>query len=313
MDICLISFGQAIKNIREDLSLTQKDVFLKSGVGSETLRRIESGKVIPKFETLEFLSTVYKQDLNSMFLKYRMEDHSNFYEIKNNLESKFDRDDFKTLNVELKKLSSTLESINNSFYKNLIQQLMLLTEAVILYKDNCDNHAALDKLVIAMKITTPSFNLDEYQSFVYSSIEIRTLMNIAFILRRLKDTEKHLEIMEFCTHSIDFNDEIYPKLCHNLSTAYKRNNDFEKALEYSNLGIKSCQENRNFSGLNILYFGKGIAEYKLNKIEYKNSLNISIILCTTFGQDELRDKIIKNCREGFHINLEESMDMKFFY
>lgn len=40
-------------------------------------------KVIPKFETLELLSLAYKQDLNAMFLKYRKDGCSYFYEIKN--------------------------------------------------------------------------------------------------------------------------------------------------------------------------------------------------------------------------------------
>ena len=229
MDICLVSFGQAIRNIRESLDFTQKYVSLKSEISCETIRRIESGKVMPKFETLELLSIVYKQDLNSIFLKYRIDDYSYFYEIKNRLERKCDRDEFYTLDIELKELNSILNSINSTFYKNLIKQLILLTEAIILYKYNSSHNVALNNLIAAIKITTPEFSLDKYKSFVYSSIEIRILMNIAFVVNRLDHKEKYLQIMEFCTSSTDTNDEIYPKLCHNLATAYKRNKDFKKS------------------------------------------------------------------------------------
>nr|WP_300005478.1 helix-turn-helix transcriptional regulator [Tissierella sp.] len=82
MDFYIAKFGKALRNIRKDLSLTLSKVTLLSGVNSETIRRIESGKVIPKFETLEFLSNVYKVDLNSLFLEYRVDDYSYFYEIK---------------------------------------------------------------------------------------------------------------------------------------------------------------------------------------------------------------------------------------
>ena len=115
-------------------------------------------------------------------------------------------------------------------------------------------------------MTTPRFDLNDYNSFVYSSMEIRILMNIAFILNRLNLKEKYLEIMEFCFQSTDINDEIYPKLCHNLAGVYRRNKDFEKALKFSNIGIRVCQEIRNLNGLNLLYYGKGIAEFHLKKI-----------------------------------------------
>lgn len=304
LNICLISFGKTVKNIRQDLSLTQKEVSLKSGVNCETIRRIENGKVIAKFETLELLSNVYKQDLNSIFLKYRIDDYSHFYEVKNELERKLDSGEFNTLDIELRELNSILKSIDNSFYKNLIKQLVLLIEAITLYKDS---NTALDKLIDAIKITTPDFSLNEYNSFVYSSIEIRILMNIAFVLNRLNYKEQYRQIMKFCTTSVDSNNDIYPKLCHNLSTAYKRDNNFKKALEYSLLGIKSCQENRNFNGLSILYYGKGVSEYRLNKKEYKESFNISITLCQAFGQVKLKNKIIDNCKKLFNIDLDQKI------
>ena len=49
MDVCLISFGKALRKIRKDLNLTQNDVSLLSGINSETIRRIENGKVVPRF------------------------------------------------------------------------------------------------------------------------------------------------------------------------------------------------------------------------------------------------------------------------
>ena len=109
--------------------------------------------------------------------------------------------------------------------------------------------------------------------------------------------------MEFCFQSTDINDEIYPKLCHNLAGVYRRNKDFEKALKFSNIGIRVCQEIRNLNGLNLLYYGKGIAEFHLKKSEYIQSLNVSITLCEALGQNKLKDEIIENCREIFGIDL----------
>lgn len=199
----LISFGKSLRKKRYELDFTLEQISELSGVNSETIRRIENGKVIPKFETLEFLSPIYKEDLTSMFLEYRLDDYSYFYEIKNSLEKKFDGNELGTLYIELKELNNYIKYVNSSFYRNLIEQLILLTYAIILYKNNDDNTKALNKLTEAIKITTPSFSLENYNSFIYSSTEIRMLMNIAFVLNRLGYKDKYQEIMEFCINSVE--------------------------------------------------------------------------------------------------------------
>lgn len=298
-------FGKRLKEIRKSLRINQKQITEITNIDDKTIRRIESGKVLPKLDTLEILSPIYKEDLVSLLIKYRFDDYSVFCEIKNKIELKLDNGEQHTLHTEFRELNILSSSTENPYYKNLIRQLILFTEAAIIYKDNNNNNnnTVLSKLVKAIKITTPPFNLEYYTSYVYSSMEIRILMNIAFVLNRLKNKEKYLEIMEFCINSIDTDDEIYPKLCHNLAGAYTRNKNFDKALEYSNMGIKSCQVNRIFNGLSILYYGKGVAEYRLNKEEYMESLKTSVYLCNAFGQRELKNTIINNCKKYFDINL----------
>lgn len=304
MDFNLTFFGELLKNMRDDLDLSLKNVSELSGIHFETIRRIECGKVIPKFDTLELLAPIYKQDLNSLFLRYRLHDYSHFYEIKNRLETKFDNDEVHTLEVELKELEILIKHTTNSFYKNLMNQLILLTHAIILYKNNNNYNIALDKLIEAIKISSPSFELTNYKSLIYSSMEIRILMNIAFVLNRLNQREKYLELMEFCFNSIEPIDELFPKICHNLAGVYRRNKNFEMALEFSNMGIESCRKIRLFGGLSILYYGKGISEYNLNKEDYMDSIKTSILLCEAFGQDKFKNTIIKNCKDIFGIILQ---------
>jgi len=76
---------------------------------------------------------------------------------------------------------------------------------------------------------------------------------MAFVLNRLGYRDKYQEVMEFCINSVEPNDELYPKLCHNLSGVHRRNQAFEKALKFSNIGIETCQKTGIFNGLNILY------------------------------------------------------------
>ncbi len=294
----LNSFGNKIRNIRKALNFSQKEIAKITGIEDSTIRRIEGGKVLPKLDTLEILSPIYKEDLISLLIECRLDDYSIFCEIKNKIEIKFDNGEQDTLHNEFEALNILLSSTKNPYYNNLISQLTLFTEAAIIYKDNNNNNnTALDKLVEAIKITTTTFSLDNYDSFIYSSMELRILMNLAFVLNRLDNKEKYLDIIEFCVNEADIDDEIYPKLCHNLAGVYTRNKDFQKSLDFYNMGIKSCQENRNFNGLSLLYYGKGIAEYRLNKEEYIESLKTSIYLCKAFGQNQLEITIINNCKD----------------
>lgn len=299
-------FGKKLKEIRTNLNFNQKEIAKSTNIDDKTIRRIESGKVVPKLDTLEILSPIFKEDLVSLLIQYRFDDYSVFCEIKNEIELKLDNGEQHTLHSEFEGLNILLSSTKNPYYENFISQLILFTEAAILYKDNNNNNnnnMALNKLVKAIKITTPTFSLEDSNSFVYSSMEIRILMNIAFVLNRLNDKEKYLELLEFCINAVGTDDEIYPKLCHNLAGAYTRSKDFQKALDYSNMGIKSCQENRTFNGLSLLYYGKGIAEYRLNKEEHIESLKTSIYLCKAFGQDQLETTIIDNCKEFLCVDL----------
>lgn len=301
-------FGKELKEIRESLNFTQNEVAERTNINAKTIRRIENGKVLPKLDTLEILSPILKNDLISLLIQYRLDDYSVFHDIKNKIESKIDSGDFNNFHNEFEVLSFLLSSTKNPYYQDLINQLILFIRAIILYKNN--DNVALNKLIEAIKITSPAFSLNNYGSFIYSSMEIRLLMNIAFVLNKLNNKEKYLEIMMFCIEEVDTSEKIYPKLCHNLAGVYRRNKEFQKAIDFSNKGIKSCQDNRNFNGLAILYYGKGIAEYRLNKTAYMESLKTSLYLCKAFGQEKLENTIIKNCTEIFGINLKINKDNK---
>lgn len=290
-------FGKKLRKIRKQFGFTIENVSELCGISYDAIQRIECGKVIPKYETLEYLSIIYKQDLNALLLKYRINDYSAFYDIRTRLEAKFDKDEFYTLDIEVKELEKLTESISNTYYKIYIEQLILLSKAVVSYKNSHENHKALNELTEAMKLTNPDFTLDDYNSYIYSSMEIRILMNIAFVLNKLNYKEKYLEIMKFCINAVEPDDEIYPKLCHNLASAYVRNKDYEKALELFQKGINACQRNRNYSGLSLLYYGKGIAEYELNKSEYIQTLKTALILCEAFGQAKLKRVMIEKCKD----------------
>lgn len=300
----LKSFGSEIRKIRNSLELTQNDLSILSNIHTDTLRKIENGKVLPSQETLDLLSPVLKKDLNKLLLNYRFHDYHAFEEIKNRLEIKIDKDEYETLRIELEDLKTLLNSTSHPYFINQINQLALLIESIILNKEYNKPKESLNKLVDAMKITTPNFSLHNYESFVYNSIELRILMNIALLINKLESTEKSLKVMEFCIKSIDPNDSLYPKICYNLAYTYHRLGLHKKALKYSNLGIDYCIKNRNYSGLNLLYFRKGIAEYLLGYSDYKNSLENSVNFSEMLGQYNTKNMLIVNCKNLYGIDIQ---------
>lgn len=299
----LEKFGKKVSTIRKSLSLTREQLYDLSYVSVETIRKIETGKYHPSYEILDSLSHVLKVDLNKLILDYRLDNFEEFNIIRNNMESKFDKDEYYTLEKEYDDFANLLESTKNQYYQKLITQLMLLIKSVILNKSEKKPKESLDKLVEAMQLSTHNFSLSNYQEFVYNDIEIRILMNIALLLRKLKSYVDAANIMEFCMGIVNTNNEIYPKLCHNLSGIYSLLDDYKNSLKYSNLGIEYCNENRNFNGLNLLYFSKGVAEYSLGYEGYIESLNKSISFCDIMGQDELKKVIINKCKKFYNIEL----------
>lgn len=75
------NFGVAIRTIRESLNLTRKKVSEYLGIHTDTLRKIESGSVIPKYDSLEMLSQLYKVDLLNLLRTHRYNSNlENIYE-----------------------------------------------------------------------------------------------------------------------------------------------------------------------------------------------------------------------------------------
>lgn len=299
MDFNLTNFGVKLKNIRLKFDLSQNEVYDKTGINPSTLRRLEGGKVIPKFETLEILSSLYKEDLLLLFSQYRIDHSLLFNEVYNRLELKFDKDEIDSLAKEIVELEALLGNSSQSYFNVQIHQLIHLSKAVLLYKKEGDPSKALDELVRGLQRTIPTFSIETFSDFVYSTFEVRILMNMAFVLNKLNRSKTYIEILEFCHFTSDENDGIYPKICHNLSTVYIRAKENQKALTVVKEGIESCQNNRNYNGLNLLYYNQGIIKFHLKQDDYLESISLAITLSKAYGHPNLSSKLLDNCRKIF--------------
>ena len=300
----LFLFGKRLKDIREKLGLTQKQVVDMALIDERTLRRMELGKVIPKLETLEALSVIYKTDLVSAIIESRITDYSMLLQTQRNIDLKLINEEMSNFDNELKLIDKLLENIENEYYKILITQFKFFLYGIRYYK-NKEYQNAMDMYINAIKQTLNDFSLDNYKEYSFSLMEIRILMNIALVEDKCEQDEKYEEILKFCVNQCDENNEIYPRICHNLAGVYRKKEEYSRALFYDNKGIEICKKNMFADTLAVLYYGKAFVEYRLEKTEYKKSLDLSLQLCKIFEQIELMKQIIVNCEDVLGIDMSE--------
>ncbi|MDP9750672.1 helix-turn-helix domain-containing protein [Thermoanaerobacter pentosaceus] len=307
----LEAFGEEIKNIRKSLGLSQIDVSKHGFINRDTLRKIENGKVLPKLETLELLSHLYKKDLNELLLKYRLKDFPTFFDIKCSLENKLEGRNFESLKEDVDRLKKLLEKGNMSlYYSKLLNQLLLLAESVFEKTINKDYEKAMEKLQKAMEVTFPNFSLSNYTDFVYRDMEIRILMNMSLIIKKTENVQKSLEMLLFCLENLSPEEwETKIKIYYNISYNYHILSLYKESLHYANLGIETCIKNNTLSGLGLLYFRKAIAEYSLGKEEYKDFLVKSIHLFEMTGQEKLIETTIESCRKFYNLEISKENNM----
>ena len=298
----LFLFGERLKSIREKLGLTQKQVVDMAFIDERTLRRMELGKVIPKLETLEALSIIYKTDLVSAIIESRITDYSMLLQTQRNIDLKLINEEMSNFENEFKLIDKLLENIENEYYKILITQFKFFLYGIRYYK-NKEYQSALNMYINAIKQTLNDFSLDNYKEYSFSLMEIRILMNIALVEDKCEQDEKYEEILKFCINQCDENNEIYPRICHNLAGVYRKKEEYSRALFYDNKGIEICKKNMFADTLAVLYYGKAFVEYRLEKTEYKKSLDLSLQLCKIFEQIELMKQIIVNCEDVLGIDM----------
>ncbi|EKD94624.1 MAG: transcriptional regulator, XRE family [uncultured bacterium] len=317
----LKEFGTNLKSIRTKNKLSQKQVYNLSHISEETLRRIENGLVIPRYDTLEILSSIYKIDLLNVLMNSRAE--VQLIEIYNYLDLVINTSDISMLNHLKAKLDIL---INESLSLNLINknEMTLFKDFIncsIEYYANDNKEVLLTKLEESLKLSIPNFNIkslftDSFFEIVFTPLDIRYFILIALSLisqNRISESTKILKhclnyLREIPTHSY----EIYKlelKVYFNISYNYHRLNDYNKALLYANLGIELAFSHQLIYCLPHLYLRKGIAEFRLNITHYQSTLVYSIELLLMQKEDALAKLYLKILHESYNINLSCRFDI----
>lgn len=305
------SFGFYIQKLREEKGLTKAHIEKATGVSEKTLRRIELDKVIPRIETLESMSPVFNDDLIFSFIQFNSRGMELYERTRNELEEKIKQNNFSGLKEDVSMLKRIVKNVVNPYYALQFEQYISLIEGVHFYRNDKNYGRSMEVFTEGILKSNENFSIYNYQNFAYSSMELRLLMNIAFVFNKMGNKDKYLEILKFILEEIDEHEVIYPFVVHNLSTAYKRVGNYEASIELAMAGIDYCKRKSESSMLPICYYGKGVAEFHLNRKSYKASFKKAVSIADLTGLDHLRDHLAKKCKERFQFDIGKEVDSFF--
>ncbi len=305
-------FGKEVARIRKEARYSQKRVNQLTGISEDTVRRIEKGLVIPKYETIELLSGLYKVNLVKLLNDYRKDSRMTF------LSRHFDqvlilppqqrKEALKQLNREA--IAYDTKAPVNPSEVELIRILFDATARVCARTD-IDYEVLIRELERAMAQTVPGFCWSEFASFRYSELEMRILLLAGLIHHRMDDHQKAIPLLEFCLEYLNFTLEedslaslqMKIKLCYNLSYACYKTKSDEKSLEYAELGLNLCKNHKVHYVMDLLLARKGVAQYYLKRPGYEDTFRQAIHLLKATQDEELLDYLIQSTKEAHGIDL----------
>ncbi|MGI6365586.1 MAG: helix-turn-helix domain-containing protein [Bacillota bacterium] len=304
-------FGKELKKIRTSLGFSQAYVQEIVGVSIDTIRKIESGRVVPRYDTLELLSVAYKEDLldllkNSRSNKFLMEYHDELdyiitcYErgaaanLKEKLQENFSQDDSHSM-------------VNPREF----DQFLIFVEVIDQFHTGAANSRSLrDELVDALRLTIPNYRLRGFRRYKYTYIEFRILLLISLLIAREGNFAFSNDILYYILdeisdkkYSTKYIDYLIINVYFNIAYNFHRMDNHAKALEVANAGIAFCLEKKTNHALYMLYYRKGVALYLLNQEDYMDSIITAFYLLKAVKIPNLLEEYRKITQEKYGITV----------
>jgi len=309
-------FGSRLRDIRRGLNLTQQDVSEMSGINLDTLRKLENGYVLPRYDTLEILSITYKMDLLEVFKNYRFT--SDLYEVYNLLDRYIVEYQVENLMTIKEKIYNLDENVYNMMVlASEINKLKMLIDAIIIISKNDESpnedemRRAKGLLIEALKIYNPEFSFDNITNNKYTYFDIRILVILAVVVRKLKESEISnkilcfiLEMVDKSTHASFLEKLLVIKIYINISYNHYMMDNPEETLKYSSEGIDFAQSNSLMYGLPLLYMRKAIAQLKLGGDDHMDSIKKGLYMLEIQGNASLKKVYMDVLKKKYNIAID---------
>lgn len=306
----LTEFGKALKKIRANNGFTQDHVKKITGINPDTLRRIENGQVIPKYETLEILSSAYKIDLLIVLRKYRS--NKQLTDLYKELDLFINRNDIDALinaknQIDLFKADKTFSILIHTSDIQLLENF--IDRSIDYFQDELTYDTQISNCICTLVNYNEAFELTAFKVNRYNYLELRVLILIGLLYVKNQNIIESNEILVFAldylhqTPNLTHEEKnLMTKLYYNISYNYYRLNDYKKSLHYANCGIESLTKRNNMYCLSFLICRKLIAEYKLNLPINQAQYRLAIDLLILKGEKEIADEFIEIFSDKYHLS-----------
>lgn len=249
--------GETIKKNREAQGLSQEK--LCEGICSvPTLSRIENDGKIPSRDRATAL--LQRLGLSAdryymMISKYdadidRLESEINSYYLQ------YDRAQGETRECARIQGVQKLQELKKIVKKNdrIGQQFLLRTEAILGEADHTyDASEQLAKLMDAIRLTIPKFDLDKINDFLYSLDELKILIQVAVRQAKTGNLKKSLKTLEQLfdyvqKHNRNMNQSAgqLPLIAYNYAIKLGQAKRYSDAIEIAEVGRRSCIDCGNY-------------------------------------------------------------------
>ncbi|NMB02091.1 MAG: helix-turn-helix transcriptional regulator [Firmicutes bacterium] len=310
----LTKFGEYLRKLRTSLGYTQENVANMSRLATDTLRRIENGEVIPRYDTLIHLSLAYKKDLLAVLASYSNANALFYFYYR--FEDVIVLNDLRSL----KQLEEDFEEYMGSDSDRSVLVNVAVAEQFKLMLSGASKHFSpnrsgdFEDFCAAMKISHSTFEPELFAQFKYTEFELRILFMIGTCLAQDKIRLSN-DILLFCLERLDgsihatFHEKLLRvKIYTNLSYNYHNLDEHEKAIYFATQGIDFCNKNYLSHCLAALLYRKGMAKFYLGEPDYLESLQLSICMLHIQGAHELAERYKQVTYETYGITLTGNID-----
>ncbi|OIJ11121.1 hypothetical protein BKP35_12445 [Anaerobacillus arseniciselenatis] len=252
------NIGVKIKNLRESLGLTQSQ--LAEGICDRTfVTKLEKGNITPSSEMLYKLCVKLKISTNDL-LVYMDEDSYRYTQaFMDDVRQAVLKRDYEDVKKIINKHISSPR-----FDSGILRGFVLWHQALILYYINKEKEKPFHLFNDAIKELNETVNVDSLKMKIEILI---SKANLHFNLSQYADALiSYKEAEDFISKisKIDISD-IKIRLFYNFSAYYIKICEYENALKYCELGIRTCTGTNSMQSLGELFYHQGLCKALLKR------------------------------------------------
>lgn len=301
MNYDLKGFGEKLVSIRESMKLSQRDVKNLIGVNEDTLRKAENGYVVPRIDTMDKLSIVYKCDIYLLFSSYRLTfDNYVTTRIKEHAKD-FKNYDYEKLRLEAESFREAFK--DNKYYNDEI--ILKKKEQYYVYLMSLHNinnsFEDISRKDLSKLFEVLDFGINDFykspEDIYFDKLEMLILLLISIIYRYINEFDNSKVIIERIEKVLEDSHKNDPDymyylvlVIYNKMTLHNRNNDIESIMKLFEKFMIVFDDNINNQNFLTLLMRVGLGGLQLDQPGSKELVISSINLLDQYVNHNLAEK-----------------------